>query len=286
AYHADGGPVDRAALAPIAASFGVPLDAIDRDDVKAALRAETDAAAARGVFGVPTFTLGERLWWGNDRLDDVALAAGVEPEPAQVTLGAPRRKMTFFHDFSSPFSYLAACRVEALAAETGAEVEWSPMLLGAVFQAIGTPIVPLATFAAARQRWVTDDMYAQARRHGIPFQIPEAFPLRTVLPLRVALIEPAATMPIYRAAWAEGRDVGDPAVLGATLDAAGLPAEALLAGAQAPEVKDALKRATERAIAAGVCGAPSFLVDDAWLFWGQDRMDMARDALRGWTPDA
>ena len=43
--------------------------------IKDELRAETDAAHARGVFGVPTLAVGDELFWGDDRLEDAAAAA-------------------------------------------------------------------------------------------------------------------------------------------------------------------------------------------------------------------
>lgn len=42
--------------------------------IKAELKSNTDAAIQRGVFGVPTFAVGEELFWGNDSLEWVALA--------------------------------------------------------------------------------------------------------------------------------------------------------------------------------------------------------------------
>ncbi len=64
------GPIlDRAGLDGAALLHAASLPA-----AKAGLRAQTDAAIAHGVFGVPTMRLGELLFWGNDQLDHVALA--------------------------------------------------------------------------------------------------------------------------------------------------------------------------------------------------------------------
>jgi 2-hydroxychromene-2-carboxylate isomerase len=98
------------------------------------------------------------------------------------------------------------------------------------------------------------------------------------------MTEPATIRPMYEAAWRDDRNLGDPVVLQAVLDEAGFDGGALLARTGDPEVKAALKASTTMAVEAGVCGAPSFRVNDRWLFWGQDRMDMVDAALRGWEP--
>jgi 2-hydroxychromene-2-carboxylate isomerase len=263
AYHVNQGRIDREALAPLAAAHGVPLSAVDDPQIKDALRAETETAAALGVFGVPTFRLGDRLWWGNDRLDAVAHALRVPPLPETVILGPTPAPpvVEVFHDPSSPYSYLGVSRVEALAAEVGASVRWTPILLGALFSDIGTPLVPIATFSTPKQAWVMADLADAAARQGLPFRFPHAFPLRTVLALRVLQQAPAATHIVYRAAWAHNRDIGDPAVLQGVLDDEGFAGADLIANASSESSKQMLRDSTTRAAALGVCGAPSFRVE-------------------------
>lgn len=69
---------DRAVLTELAAAHGIDSNAIDREEVKARLRAVTDEAIADGVFGAPSFVVvqggARQLFWGQDRLDFVARA--------------------------------------------------------------------------------------------------------------------------------------------------------------------------------------------------------------------
>lgn len=46
------------------------LQAATSDEVKARLRAQTQTAVERGIFGAPSFVVGDELFWGNDRLED------------------------------------------------------------------------------------------------------------------------------------------------------------------------------------------------------------------------
>jgi 2-hydroxychromene-2-carboxylate isomerase len=81
-------------------------------------------------------------------------------------------------------------------------------------------------------------------------------------------------------------DVADAAALARVLDAAGVDGAAVLAAADGAEVKAVLKANTDRAMAAGVCGVPSYQVDEGTVVWGQDRLDVVADILCGWDADA
>jgi 2-hydroxychromene-2-carboxylate isomerase len=118
----------------------------------------------------------------------------------------------------------------------------------------------------------------------VDFNFTPTFPLRTVTPLRVALQEPRCTHAVYKAAWVDGHNIGEPDVLKRVLDEAGFDGQALLEGTQDPDIKAQLFSNTEEAIARNVCGVPSLIVNQDIVFWGQDRLSMVEGALAGWVP--
>lgn len=195
----------------------------------------------------------------------------------------------FWFDLVCPYAYLAHLRIEALCARRGVRLVHRPMLLGGVFRAIGTPDVPMVVMSEARRRMNALDLARWAARHGMPLVEPPDHPRRTVLALRAAIAAgdalPVATRALFAAAWAEGRDLEDPAVIAQALTGVGLDGPALVAAASSPAVKDALRASTDAAVAAGVFGAPSFTVvteRGAQLFWGQDRLGFVERAIDGW----
>lgn len=189
--------------------------------------------------------------------------------------------LTFYYDFSSPFAYLGATQVERVAQQAGASVVWKPILLGALFKQIGTADVPLAEFPAAKRDYYRRDLLHWAAHWGVPFRWPSRFPMRTVAPLRLALAADdiaATSRALFSAYWVDDRDISDAQVLGEFGD---------VARTEDPAIKAALRANTDEAIAAGVCGVPSFVVPGAvrgHLFWGQDRLDLVSRALAGWDP--
>jgi 2-hydroxychromene-2-carboxylate isomerase len=193
---------------------------------------------------------------------------------------ADAETLTFYYDFSSPYAYLGATQVERVARDAGAPgviIRWRPILVGALFNAIGTPNVPLDEFPAAKRSYMLRDLLHWASHWDVPFR----FPMRTVAPLRMVYAAEAAggdvaalTHALFRAYWVDNRDLADPAVLATLGDVAGI---------DAPAVKAALRAATDEAIAAGVCGVPSF-VARGQLFWGQDRLELVSRTLGGWDP--
>lgn len=191
----------------------------------------------------------------------------------------PKRVRVFF-DYSSPWAYLGTERIRPLAARCGAEIDFQPFLLGALFRSIGTPMVPLEVMPAPKAAYVRRELERFAARDGIPYRFSTRFPLRTVDALRLTLLAPRETRPalvraIMRATWADDRDPADPSVLEACARDAGVD-PALVQRTR--EAKDALIAATTEAEALGVPGAPTFLVGDA-LFWGQDRLLFVEKAL-------
>jgi 2-hydroxychromene-2-carboxylate isomerase len=194
-----------------------------------------------------------------------------------------KRTIEYFFDVGSPTAYLAWTQLPKIAAETGAEVAWRPMLLGGVFKATGnaSPVT-----VPAKGRWMNDDIARWARRYGVPFAFNPHFPINTLTLMRGAaglqMRRPADFLRyldvVERAMWEAPKNLGDPAVLAATLAAAGFDADEVIALVSDPEVKAKLVATTEEAVARGVFGAPTFFVGDA-MFFGQDRLDFVREAL-------
>ncbi len=194
------------------------------------------------------------------------------------------RSVEFYFDFGSPASYLAYTQLPKLAAECGAQIVWRPMLLGGVFKATGN--ASPAT-VPAKGRWMFGDLTRWAKRYGVPFAHNPHFPVNTLTSMRMAtglqMTRPAEFSrycdAMFGAMWCDSRNLGDPEQLAATLTQAGLDAQAMLALAAQADVKARLIATTDEAVARGVFGAPSFFVGDQ-LFFGQDRLDFLREALR------
>jgi 2-hydroxychromene-2-carboxylate isomerase len=280
----DGEDVDnRGVLEWIAEVSGVDPALMDRPEVRMQLDAATEAAANAGIFGVPSFRLAGRLWWGLDRIAFVERALGGIAEAPPVT-HRPGGQIEFFHDFASPFSYLAATQIEDFAAHHGATLIWRPILLGGLFKRIHAPLVPLSVMSRPRREYMARDLMDWAETWGVPFQFNSAFPLNTLLALRVALAAPQLTLPLYRAAWVENRDIGQPEVIAQVIREAGRVPEEIFSIATRDEIKDRLRANTETAEAMGACGVPTFRVNDRLVIWGQDRFDMVHRALEGWMP--
>ncbi|MRD49490.1 thioredoxin domain-containing protein [Caenimonas koreensis DSM 17982] len=198
------------------------------------------------------------------------------------------KTVEFWFDFGSPAAYLAWTQMPAIARETGAHIDYRPMLLGGVFQATSNRS-PMEV--APKGRYMQDDLQRFARRYNAPFVHNPFFPINTLMLMRGAvglqMREPEKFIDygnaMYRALWVEARNMNDPAVVGAVLEAAGFDTQQFLALTADAEVKERLKAVTQEAVARGVFGAPTFFVDGD-MFWGQDRLDFVQEALLKATP--
>jgi 2-hydroxychromene-2-carboxylate isomerase len=194
------------------------------------------------------------------------------------------KSFEFWFDFGSTASYLAWTQLPALEAETGATAVLKPMLLGGVFQATGNQS-PANIPAKGKYLFVDFDRFAE--RYGVPFKVNPNFPINTLLLMRGAMVLQMKGDPRFRdycnamfnAIWVYSLNMNDPATAAEALRKAGFDPQALVAAASEQTTKDALKAATQKAVDRGVFGAPTFFVGDQ-MFWGQDRMDFVREALK------
>jgi 2-hydroxychromene-2-carboxylate isomerase len=192
------------------------------------------------------------------------------------------RQIEFFFDYGSPASYLAYTQLPAIAQRTGAEIVYRPMLLGGVFKAVGnrSPIeVP------AKGKWLMADLQRYATRYGVPFVLNPHFPINTLNLMRgaaAAEIE-GRLVPysdgMFRAIWADQRNMEDPIVIGQVLRDAGFDPGAMMAAIGKAEVKDRLRATTEEAVSRGVFGAPTYFIGKTMHF-GQDRLDFVEEEAR------
>jgi 2-hydroxychromene-2-carboxylate isomerase len=183
----------------------------------------------------------------------------------------------FHFDFSSPYSFLASERIEALAARHGRTVTFRPLLLGVVFKASGS--APLTEQYGPKARYSVHDFERSARFAGIRYRHPSKFPIGAVGASRAVLWlqqhRPGKANEfvhaVFRALFQNDRDISDAAVVAGIAQSIGIEGEALMQAAQSPEIKDELRRRVEEAVALGVFGAPTIVVDGE-VFWGNDRL--------------
>jgi len=194
----------------------------------------------------------------------------------------------FYFDFSSPYGYLAAQAIDAIAEKHGREVVWKPILLGILFKTTGQQ--PLAGIPL-KGPYMIRDLDRSARRLGVPFVMPKAFPFMSVAAARAcyylgdkdsALAKRLAKL-LYEKAFAEGRDISGAEAVVSTAVELGVDRQDLSRALQNQSVKDRLRREVEAAAGAGVFGSP-FVVVDGEPFWGHDRLQEVDDWLAsgGW----
>ncbi len=190
------------------------------------------------------------------------------------------RRVTFYFDLGSPYAYLSAERIADLLPEP---VQWQPVLLGGLFKLGGRSSWALGDYR--RRQAGMAEIERRARGYGLPpIHWPNPWPSDYLTAMRVATFAfnvghgREFTQRAFRDAFQRGRDL---AVAEHVLDAAagaGLDRYAVEEAAEDPQVKHALREATDAAFELGVIGVPTLAVNGE-LFWGDDRLEEAAGYL-------
>lgn len=195
-------------------------------------------------------------------------------------------RVEFHFDFGSPNAYLSHLVIPAIEDRTGVKFAYVPVLLGGVFKLTGNRS-PAEAFAGIKNKPEYERLETERflQRHGITrFQRNPFFPVNTLTPMRGAMaaqrlgVFAAYVDAMYRHMWAEPKKMDDPAVWRAALIEDGFDAPRFETLVQDAEIKAALLANTERSVARGAFGSPTFFVDEA-IFFGKDRLRDVEELL-------
>ena len=193
----------------------------------------------------------------------------------------PMPPITFYFDLGSPFAYLAAERLHTLLPEP---VQWQPVLLGGLFRLTGRSSWALGDYQ--RRQAGMADIERRALAYGLPpMRWPDPWPADYLTAMRATTYAFSVgrgrdfTTQAYRDAFQRGSELSVAQNVLQSAARAGLDPDAVGAGASAPEIKQALRDATDAAYDRGVFGVPTIAVGDE-LFWGDDRLEDAAAHLQ------
>ncbi len=185
----------------------------------------------------------------------------------------------------SPWTYLGHERFVRIARDAGAQVRVRPVDFGRIFPASGG--LPLAKRAPQRQAYRLVELRRFSEHLGIALNVqPRFFPVagdeaaRLIIAVDQADGTGAALAlsgAVFRALWAQERDIASATVLGELLAECGLPADRLARSREAA-AQQRYDADTAAALEAGVFGAPSYVVGGE-IFWGQDRLEFLQRKL-------
>ena len=219
--------------------------------------------------------------------------------PGDAVAARPSRRLEFFFDCSSPWTYLAFHRVQDVIRATGAEVSWRPVLVGGVFNAVNRGLYEQrsrmagalgesdseTSGAGRKARYYVKDLADWARLAGLRIGQPPVFPVNSVRAMRGCFVaeEQGRLLDWVRAVfekyWGDLQDISQPEVLAAIAAGVGLDADALLAAIETRPYKDRLRANTDELIARGGFGSPTMFVGGDDMYFGNDRLELVRAAL-------
>jgi 2-hydroxychromene-2-carboxylate isomerase len=199
------------------------------------------------------------------------------------------RSVDYCFSVASPWAYLGSARFIEMTEQHKVHVNVLPLDYTRVFAASGGLLYE--NRAPQRRAYRQVDLARWSRHLGIPLNLEPRFYRVDRRPASYLLIAARAhgstaltlSHAILCAVWRDDGNIADWDTLKKLCDQTGLDGQALVDEAQGPEIASCYERDTDKAIADGVFGAPSYLIDGE-IFWGQDRLEFVdRKLAKGWA---
>jgi len=195
------------------------------------------------------------------------------------------KKLEFFYDCSSPWTYLAFSKIEEVAKRHDAELIWKPILVGGVFNTVNPSVYETRSNPVKpKARYYAKDLQDWAHLYGLKIGQPTVFPVNSVKAMRGAFVahEHGKISPysrrVFEIYWGEDRDISQDDILRQVVGAVGLDEDEFFSKIASSEYKGKLKSNTDDLIARGGFGSPTIFVDGD-MFFGNDRLVLIEHAL-------
>lgn len=198
-------------------------------------------------------------------------------------------RLECFYDCTSPWTYLAFTGLPPIAERYGVDIEWRPILVGGVFNAVNPDLYAQREAAFANKRrmnYMMKDLKDWADLRGIEINWPSFHPVNAVKCMRGCFVaeEQGKLVPyskaLFEAYWGRCEDVASEVVLGAIVTGLGMEADAFLQRIQAPEIKDKLRANTDEVIERGAYGSPTLYINGDDMYFGNDRLPLVERKLQ------
>jgi len=185
------------------------------------------------------------------------------------------KKIDFYFDISSPYSYLAHEQIKRFEKENKIKVNYMPILLGGIHQLAN---ITAPGLNPSRAKHMIKDLKICADWFKVRFQFNRYFPLKTVNIMRGALVAEKEGFlnnyvdQFYKAAWVDSLNLNDGKILERFIKNMDINPKSFIEKLSDQKIKDDLKTKTSNAFKKGVFGAPTFVVGSK-MFFGQDRLE-------------
>ena len=191
----------------------------------------------------------------------------------------------FYFDCSSPWTYLAFAEIVSLSQRHELEIDWKPVLVGGVFNAVNHDVYEFRKKPnPLKLNYSNDDLSLWSMVRGVSINFPKIFPVNSVKAMRGCLlanqegklVEFADN--VFQAYWSEGKDISQEDLLLSIAENSNLDAKKFKKFITSKEAKNLLKRNTDELIRRGGFGSPTFFYKEK-MFFGNDRLHLLEDVI-------
>ena len=192
----------------------------------------------------------------------------------------------FYFDCSSPWTYLAFAEIVSLSQRHELKIDWKPVLVGGVFNAINQDVYEFRKKPnPLKLSYSNDDLQLWSKVRGITISFPEKFPVNSVKAMRGCLYAAQENqlvkfaMNVFKAYWSRGIDISQEDLLLDIANDSSLDSLDFKKFINSQRAKEILIDNTEELIKRGGFGSPTFFYNDH-MFFGNDRLSLFEESLQ------
>ena len=190
------------------------------------------------------------------------------------------KKLEFFYDCSSPWTYLAFTKIEEVARRHNADLVWKPILVGGLFNTVNPSVYESRQKPVpVKAKYYVKDLQDWAKFYGIKIGNPSVFPVNSVKAMRGAFVAHEHgiisnySRRVFESYWGDDRDISQDDVLRPIVREVELDEKEYFEKIAAPQYKEKLRANTDELIQRGGFGSPTMFVDGS-MFFGNDRLPL------------